>query len=103
MVDGGHDSALTVLPLQDFGWFDGRPINYDPSSIPRTQDLDPLLVETTGLYVYERHLIVEQNRRTGDRPYLIEVSRVEAADINEPIDVEVAEVMYRWRHENRGC
>ncbi len=102
MVGGSHDSAMTVLRQQDFGWFEGKPINYDPSSVPRTQDLEPVLIETTGLYVYERDLITEHNRRTGDRPFLIEVSRVEAVDINEPIDFEIAEAVYQWLHRDGG-
>ena len=54
----------------------------------------PILVETTGLYVYRRELIVEQNRRVGDTPFLVEVSRIEAIDINEPIDFEIANAVF---------
>jgi CMP-N-acetylneuraminic acid synthetase len=87
---GRFDSALTVLKLQEFLWQDGRPLNYDPASIPRTQDLAPLHAETTGLYVYQRKLIVDQQRRVGIKPYLIEVSKIEAIDINELVDFEIA-------------
>jgi CMP-N-acetylneuraminic acid synthetase len=100
VLDRGYDSALSVVRQQDFGWFGGEPINYDPANIPRTQDLEPLMVETTGLYVYERALITEQNRRTGDSPFLVEVSRVEAADVNEAIDFEIANALYRWREND---
>lgn len=87
---GRFDSALSVLKLQEFLWKDGMPFNYDPASIPRTQDLAPMHAETTGLYIYLRQLIVEHNRRIGDRPYLIEVSKIEAMDINEAVDFEIA-------------
>ena len=36
---------------------------------------------------------MEQNRRTGDHPFLIPVSDVEACDINEPFDFEVANMI----------
>lgn len=94
VVSGEHDSALSVYRMQEFVWKDGRPMNYDPSSIPRTQDLAPLHVETTGLYIYERGLILDRNTRIGDRPFLLEVSRLESVDINEPIDFEMANSIY---------
>ena len=90
VLHSGHDSALSVQGLREFLWRDGAPLNYDPATIPRTQDLPPLFAETTGLYIYRRHLIVEQNRRIGSNPYLIEVSKIEAVDINEAIDFEIA-------------
>ena len=31
---------------------------------------------------------MEHNRRTGEKPYLIPVSDVEACDINEPFDFD---------------
>lgn len=37
---------------------------------------------------------MEQNRRTGDKPFLIPVSDIEACDINEPFDFEVADMVF---------
>jgi CMP-N-acetylneuraminic acid synthetase len=94
---GEFDSALTVTPLRSFLWQNGRPANYDPASIARTQDLPPSFCETTGLYVYRRELLVEHNRRVGERPYLIEVSAIEAVDINEPVDFFIANAIFNSR------
>jgi CMP-N-acetylneuraminic acid synthetase len=91
---GQYDSALTVAPLRGFLWFDGKPLNYDPASIARTQDLDPFFCETTGLYIYPRELLIEHNRRVGDNPYLIEVSAIEAIDINDPVDFLIANAIF---------
>ena len=96
VLSGEYDSALTVTRLNEFLWKDGAPM-YDRTRIPRTQDIGDLYAETTGLYVYTRELIMEQARRTGDRPYMIEVSREEAADINEPIDFDIAQVIFNRR------
>lgn len=92
-------NALTVTRLQEFLWKDGRPINYDPAAVPRTQDLPPLYTETTGAYAYRRELILEQDRRVGASPALIEVSKIEAVDINEPVDWIVADAL---RERNIG-
>lgn len=94
VTNEGYDSALTVVKLQEFLWKDNKPFNYSPSVVPRTQDLEPMYAETTGLYIYTRDLILNQNRRIGERPYLIHVSKIEAVDINEPIDFDIANAIY---------
>ena len=100
-VNGGeYDSALTVKKLREFLWINGVP-QYDTSRIPRTQDLGDIYAETTGLYIYKKELLMEQNRRTGDKPYLIAVSDIEACDINEPIDFDVAEMVFN-RYVSKG-
>ena len=97
VTEQGYDSATTVTPCHDFLWKDGRPFNYDVKHIPRTQDLDEMFVETTGLYVYTRDLIVENGRRIGEKPYMIKVSREEAIDINEPFDFMVANAWFQQK------
>lgn len=93
----GHDSAFSVSIMQEFLWKDGKPFNYTLDNIPRTQDLDKLYVETCGLYIYRRELIIEQGRRIGNNPYLIPVSKIEACDINEPVDFEIADAIFQMR------
>ena len=84
-VNGGeYDSALSVIPCHK-------------NSVPRTQDLKKIYVETTGLYVYGRELILNKHRRTGDKPYFVEVTNEEAIDINEKIDFVLANAVYQQR------
>ena len=89
-----YDSALSVSELKEFIWKDNKPFNYSPEAIPRTQDLEPLYCETCGMYVYSRDLILKENRRIGHNPCLIPVSKIEALDINEPIDFEICNAVY---------
>lgn len=91
---GEYDSALAVRKLQEFLWQDGKTVNYDPANIPRTQDLKPYYVETTGLYIFTKDVIQKLRRRIGDKPYMVEVSEIEATDINYPVDFEIAEAIY---------
>ena len=91
---GKYDSALAVTKMQEFIWQDGHPVNYDTKKIPRTQDLTPYYVETTGLYIFTKKVIQEIRSRIGNKPYLLEVSKVESTDINNPIDFEIADALY---------
>ena len=93
VASGEYDSALSVTKLQEFIWKDGKPFNYSVDNIPRTQDLEPLYTETCGMYVYTRNLILEENRRVGHKPCLVEVSKIEACDINEADDFVIADAI----------
>lgn len=87
---GKYDSALSVKKLQEFLWKDGKPFNYSVEKIPRTQDLEPFFTETCGMYVYTKEVITKEKRRIGYNPYLVEVSEIEACDINTAGDFIIA-------------
>lgn len=93
VLDGQYDSALSVKVLRDFLWQDGKPVNYDPANIARTQDLKPYYQETGGLYIYTRELIQTHHRRTGWKPYFAEVDEIEAVDVDYREDYELAQAI----------
>lgn len=89
---GDYDSAFTAVRKHDFFWVGGVP-NYDPRSIPRTQDLEPLLIETSGFYAFESDVFRIGQRRIGDNPYVVEVSSLEAVDVDEQEDMDIANAL----------
>lgn len=91
---GMYDSALTVEKVQEFIWKDGKSFNYNPSNIPRTQDLEILYKETSGAYIFKKDVLLKYNRRVGYKPYLVEVSKVEAIDIDEADDFYIANAIF---------
>lgn len=99
MKSGKYDSVFTVKKLQEFLWKDNQPVNYDPISIPRTQDLPLYYTETCGLYIYSKELILNEGRRIGSHPFLLEISSLEAFDINTPDDFAIADGIYNglWK------
>lgn len=94
VVYDGHDSAFSVSKINDFLWVNNKPFNYSLDNIPRTQDLPDIFAETCGLYVYTKDLILQKGRRIGDNAKLIEVSKVEACDINTADDFVIANAIY---------
>lgn len=100
-VTGGedYDSAFTVERLQTFLWSDEGPVNFDPNNFPRTQDLDPLYLETSGAFVFSKQVFEKYGRRVGVRPCLIEVDPDEGCDIDTEYDMRVAQALYRTKAE----
>lgn len=96
MVDSGdYDSAFCAESLKTFMWQDGNPINFDPSHFPRTQDLPLVYAETSIAYVFRRETFKKFNRRVGEKPYICEVDRIEAMDIDYPEDFEICDAVYK--------
>ncbi len=102
VLSSEYDSAFTVKLIQEFLWEDGRPMNYELSNIPRTQDLKKIYAETSGYYIYKKEMIQKYNRRIGDRPFLQVISEIEAIDIDEKDDFLIAESIYNSIYAGRG-
>lgn len=90
---GEFDSAFCAVKIQDFLWKDGEPLNFDATNVPRSQDLEPIYRETSGVYVFTKEVFETCHRRIGKKPYIKEVSFKEAVDINNPEDFRLAEAM----------
>lgn len=88
------DSLFTVTRFQGrFYDKDGQPCNHDPSELRRTQDLSPLFLENSNLYVFTRSSFAAENRRIGQNPMLHELPAMEALDIDEEEDFKLAELV----------
>lgn len=90
ILSGENDSAFSAEKVQTFAWYKGQPINYDLNDVPRTQDMEPIWVETSAFYMFRKEIFTVHNRRIGFNPYIQEVSGIEATDIDEKKDYEFA-------------
>ena len=91
-----YDSLFSVTRQQTRYWDPlGRAINHNPNILLRTQDLPPVYEENSCIYIFERETLVQKHNRIGNRPYLFEIEAVEAQDIDEEIDFQVADLIYK--------
>ena len=66
-----HDSLFSVTRIQVRLWTgDGQPMNHDPAVLLRTQDLLPVYLENSCLYLFTRELLEGRGSRIGARPLL---------------------------------
>jgi CMP-N-acetylneuraminic acid synthetase len=95
ILDLGHDSALSAEKVQTFAWYNGEPLNYSLKKVPRTQDIQPVFIETSAFYIFKRDVWIEKRQRIGDNPYISIVDKIEGIDIDNPDDFETAEIIYK--------
>ena len=90
VLDEGYDSAFSAVKLQDYMWMDGKPLNYDPQDIVRTQDMNPIYMETGAFFIFRREVFKKQGRLIGEKPYICEVGQFEAIDIDTKEEFDFA-------------
>jgi CMP-N-acetylneuraminic acid synthetase len=95
-----YDSLFSVTRLQTRLWDSlARAVNHNPAILLRTQDLPPIYEENSCLYVFTRALLEQRHNRIGERPYLFEIERNEAWDIDEELDFRITEFFYQMQQE----
>ena len=90
---GEYDSAFSAERVQTFAWWEGKPLNYSLEHVPRTQDLEPVYVETSAFFIFRSEVWRTLHRRIGERPYTAVTDRIESMDIDNPDDFLLAEAI----------
>ena len=97
------DSLFGVTKFQTrFYDAEGRPINHDPNNLIRTQDLPKWYEENSCVYVFTKDSFDKTNARIGKQPYLFEIPKLEAIDIDEKEDWFLASVIAKGIKDRRN-
>ncbi len=87
-----YDSMFGVTRLQVRLWDQlTRPINHNPAVLLQTQDLPPVYMENSCMYIFSRDNLVRRRNRLGERPLMFEIDAAEAWDIDEELDFCIVE------------
>jgi CMP-N-acetylneuraminic acid synthetase len=90
-----HDSLFSVTRIQSRLWDkDAKAINHDPDVLLRTQDLPPIYEENSCLYIFKKETLEIRKNRIGQKPLMFEIDRIEAWDIDEEIQFQIAESIF---------
>jgi CMP-N-acetylneuraminic acid synthetase len=97
-----YDSLFGVTRVQTRLWDAlARPINHNPAILLRTQDLPPIFMENSCIYLFTRPLLEERRNRLGERPLMFEIDPAEAWDIDEEMDFGIVEYLMGKRNAEK--
>ena len=86
-----YDSSFTGIAIKNFCWFESKPLNYDlGKNIPWTQNLTPVIKETSSLYIFKKDDFLSSGRRIGFKPYIKIVDPMEGHDIDYQYEFTLA-------------
>lgn len=90
-LEEGYDSLVTVAPFKHYLMDENGPFNFRRGrEHPNSQNLKKLYLFTNGIQLTPREKYKEWGDRIGVKPYLMEVGKREAIDIDDRYDYEFA-------------
>jgi CMP-N-acetylneuraminic acid synthetase len=91
---GGFDSAFVANSIKRQAWYKGKPLNYlIDKDTPALSELEPVLIESSSIYVFTRALFKKSRHRIGENPYIKEVGYFEGFEVDNKDDLTMAELM----------
>ena len=94
-ADGSITSLFAVTRYQASFYDRLLAINHDPTELIPTQELDPLFMENSNLYVFSKEGFLEKDQRITGATRMFEVDPFEAVDIDEEADFSLASALDR--------
>ena len=90
-----YDSLNSAHLIKEFMFKDNCPINYDLQKQPKSQDLPDIYALNFAINIIERERMIECMNVVGQKPYIWGIDEMEATEIDNPIDFEFAEYVYK--------
>lgn len=90
-----YDSINSVSAEKKFLWQGGKPINYEINKTPKSQDLPDIVSLNFAITIIEKELMFNKGNVVGDTPCFIELDKVESIDIDDQLDFDFAEHIFK--------
>lgn len=90
-----YDSITTGTIVKEFLWQNNKPLNYNPRNKPRSQDLPEIISLNHAIGIMKKETMVDAKDIVGFNPLIVPIEKEEAIDIDNEIDFEFAEFMYK--------
>ena len=93
-----YDSLNSAHLIKEFLFKENLLINYDLRHQPRSQDLPDISALNFAINIISREKMIECKNVVGYKPNIYIIDEVEATDIDNPIDFDFAEFVYKRKN-----
>tara|TARA_R110000772_G_scaffold20466_1_gene56643 strand:- start:7373 stop:8011 length:639 start_codon:yes stop_codon:yes gene_type:complete len=87
---GEYETVQACTEHKEFGYYKNNPINFDPSSVSKTQDLDPIIMGNGAFFIFTKRSFMKNKNRSGDNVKFYSLTFKESIEIDYPEDLEIA-------------
>ena len=94
-LKSNYDSLTSTHPIKGHLWQNGKPLNYDLSNVPNSQDLPDIQMLNYGISIIEKEKMKSLRALVGENPGFIELNEIESTDINTLDEFNSAELLYK--------
>lgn len=89
-----YDSMVSAKLLKEYIWDSEKPINYSIEKHVKSQDLPNWYIVVNGCFISSKTNILHNKFCYGHKPYIYEIDKISAIDIDDEYDLEIARLMY---------
>ena len=90
-------NIVTVTTQKHHMWLNGKPLNYDPSNAPNSQDLPDIYSINYGCCILSKDDLYKHKNVVVEPTFHI-TNEIESIDIDTEFDFIIAEFIYRMTH-----
>jgi CMP-N,N'-diacetyllegionaminic acid synthase len=94
-----YDSFNSVSEVKEFLIKDNKPINFNLSKAPNSQDLPNIIKLNFAISILSTKLMYKKKSLVGNKPYFIKLDPVEGFDINTELEFKFAEYLFQQRNK----
>lgn len=94
------DSVNTAYPIKEFMFQDNKPINFKLKVHPKSQDLPDIFALNFAVNIITKDNMIKYKSVIGKKPYIYAMDEIESTDIDNNVDFEFAEFMYKKLYMN---
>jgi len=90
------ESSFVGSSHRKLTWFKNKPLNYSLKSgknTPHLSSVEPIIIESSAIYVFTRKLFEKTRRRVCDNPFIKITGPFEGFEVNTVADYEIAELI----------
>ena len=90
-----NDSFNTVTEVKEFLYLNSKPINFEPTKSPNSQNLPDVVKLNFAVNILSTDLMFKKKSLIGDNPFFFKLDQIEGFDINSNNDFEFAEFLFK--------
>lgn len=95
----GYDSLATVEHLKKYLWYENFPVNYNPDSHPRSQDLPEYHALNFAVNIIRRKDMIKNKNILGKNFFPFVLDEIESIDVDSELDFSVASYLYKKKED----
>jgi N-acylneuraminate cytidylyltransferase len=97
-MDDKYNCLLSVSEVQDYLFYEGIPVNFNPYPWPKSQDLSGVLGMTFVINILKRQDMVDWGSCVGSSPFFYLLDKLDSLDIDFQDDFHFCEMVHNKRH-----
>mgnify|MGYP001181584863 CR=1 FL=1 len=90
-----YDSFNSVTDVKEFLFLNNKPLNFNPSKSPNSQDLPDVIKLNFAINILTPSLMAKKKSLIGNTPFFFSLDAEEGYDINTNLDFEFAEYLFK--------